>query len=160
GETLRYPVLSMAALNQLAPAFDVLPFAEALKRECAALRDSEGGLIMAFADPFQADLQDWGEARVQAPVTWYLVHHADLAAYLARHEDSMRAMEGMLPAAPDSGKPAPGVEDLSLKTISEDTSPVVRLVHSTLYDALKLNASDIHLESGADALLIKYRIDG
>ena len=41
------------------------------------------------------------------------------------------------------------VEDLSLKTISEDTSPVVRLVHSTLYDALKSGASDIHLETCA-----------
>jgi general secretion pathway protein E len=52
------------------------------------------------------------------------------------------------------------VEDLSFKTISEDTSPVVKLVHSTVYDALKIAASDIHLETGAAGLAIKYRIDG
>lgn len=33
-------------------------------------------------------------------------------------------------------------------------------MHSTLYDALKLEASDIHLETTASGLAIKYRIDG
>jgi len=160
GEALQYPVLDMAALNRLAPAFDLLPFAEALKRECAALRAGDGRVILAFADPFQADLQEWCEARVRGPVDWHLVHHADLAACLGRHEETMRAMEGALPAAQESGKPAQGLGDLSLRTISEDTSPIVRLVHSTLYDALKLNASDIHLECGPEGLLIKYRLDG
>src|SRR5690606_38382530 len=42
----------------------------------------------------------------------------------------------------------------------EDTSQVVRLVHSTLYDALQSLASDVHLETLPGALSIKYRIDG
>jgi general secretion pathway protein E len=37
---------------------------------------------------------------------------------------------------------------------------VVRLVHSTLFDALRAGASDIHLETGAAGLAIKYRVDG
>ena len=37
---------------------------------------------------------------------------------------------------------------------------MVRLVRSTLRDALKLGASDIHLESLAAGLAIKFRIDG
>ena len=160
GHTLHYPVLGMEALNLLAPAFDLLPFADALRRECVALRKPDGEVLMGFADPFQPDCQEWVEARVPGPVQWCLVHHADLTAYLARHEESMRAMEGMLPAVREGGREARGMEDLSLRMISEDTSPVVKLVHSTLYDALKLNASDIHLESGADGLSIKYRIDG
>ncbi|MEO8009666.1 MAG: GspE/PulE family protein, partial [Betaproteobacteria bacterium] len=42
----------------------------------------------------------------------------------------------------------------------EHASPVVKLVASTLYDALKSGASDVHLESAAAGLTIKYRIDG
>ena len=160
GDMLHYPTLNMAALNQLVPAFDLLPFSDAVKRECVALRNAEGELLLGFADPFQSDIQAWAEARIQAPATWHLVHPADLAAYLARHEESMRAMESVLSTARESGRQTPGVEDLSLKTISEHTSPVVKLVQSTMYDALKINASDIHLESDADGLLIKYRIDG
>ncbi|HQV09651.1 MAG TPA: GspE/PulE family protein, partial [Thauera sp.] len=52
------------------------------------------------------------------------------------------------------------VEDLSLQRITAGASPVVKLVNSTLYDALKQGASDIHLESQPGGLVIKYRIDG
>src|SRR5207247_2374983 len=53
-----------------------------------------------------------------------------------------------------------GAQDLSFETISETDSPVVRLVASTLYDAIKAGASDVHLESTQNGLTIKYRVDG
>ena len=37
---------------------------------------------------------------------------------------------------------------------------MVKLVNSTLYDALKMHASDIHLGTTGSGLVIKYRIDG
>src|SRR5205085_7402158 len=37
---------------------------------------------------------------------------------------------------------------------------VVRLVASTLYDAIKAGASDVHLETTTSGLTIKYRVDG
>ena len=69
-------------------------------------------------------------------------------------------MESVLPAATGAARGGAEIEDLSLKAIGEDASPVVKLVHSTLYDALKAGASDIHLETDARGLAIKYRIDG
>src|SRR6185369_3646278 len=82
------------------------------------------------------------------------------SAYLARHGETMRAMDSVITdAARDEGAKG-GLEELSLKTISEDVSPVVKLVHSTLYDALKAGASDIHLETTPTQLVIKYRLDG
>jgi general secretion pathway protein E len=48
-----------------------------------------------------------------------------------------------------------GVEQLSLSSISADTSPVIRLVNSTLYDAMKIGASDIHLETTGVGLALK-----
>ena len=52
-----------------------------------------------------------------------------------------------------------GVDNLSLASISQDSSPIVKLVHSTLYDALRAGASDMHLES-TNGLVVRYRIDG
>jgi general secretion pathway protein E len=52
------------------------------------------------------------------------------------------------------------IENLSLASISADSSPVVKLVHSTVYDALKAGASDIHLETGPGGLAVRYRVDG
>lgn len=160
GGTLHYAVLTMEELNRLDPAFDVLPFAEALEHECIALRDEDGKLILAMSDPFDPGLQGWAEQRIAQPFTWGLAHRSDVAAYLARHEETLHAMDGLLPSAGSAASSGAVGDDLSFKTISEDTSPVVKLVHSTVYDALKIAASDIHLETGSAGLGIKYRIDG
>ncbi|HEU5176655.1 MAG TPA: GspE/PulE family protein, partial [Burkholderiales bacterium] len=50
--------------------------------------------------------------------------------------------------------------EISFESASEGDSTVVRLVSSTLYDALKAGASDVHLETTGAGLAIKYRIDG
>ncbi len=69
-------------------------------------------------------------------------------------------MDDMVATEPQALEAGRSIEDLSLKVISGHASPVVKLVASTLYDALKSGASDIHLESTASGLTIKYRIDG
>ncbi len=152
--------MTMADMHAAEPVFDGLPYSEALARECILFRVPGGGLVLALADPFDARVRPWAEERIDAAIGFRLAHHADLAAYLARHGENMRAMESVVLQPRLEGEGRGALEDLSLKTISEDTSPVVRLVHSTLYDALKSQASDIHLETSASGLIIKYRIDG
>ncbi len=151
---------SMARLHALTPAFDALPYTEALQHECVAFRDEAGKLLVVLADPFNADLRAWVEARIGHAFDWALAHAADLAAFLSQHEETLHAMDGMLAGEGGAGSAAHHVENLSIKAISEDTSPVVKLVNSTLYDALKAEASDVHLEIGGNGLTIKYRIDG
>jgi general secretion pathway protein E len=160
GAALHYPVATMEELYRMKPAFDVLPFAEAVARECLVLRDEQERLAFVMGDPFDVGLQAWAEQRVAVPFSWRLAHPADLAAYLAQYEETLCAMDSLLPAEGKAVTAGATVEDLSFKTISEGTSPVVKLVHSTLYDALKAAASDIHLETGPAGLVIKYRIDG
>ncbi len=160
GATLRYPVLLMSDLHGMSPAFDVLPFAEALDRECLALRDSGGALKVVVGDPFDDGLLSWAETRIAFNFLFCIAHRTDVAAYLARHEETLHAMDSLLPTGATAATAESGVEHLSFKTISEDTSPVVKLVHSTVYDALKMGASDIHLETGSAGLVIKYRMDG
>jgi type IV pilus assembly protein PilB len=53
-----------------------------------------------------------------------------------------------------------GEEVLSIEKLTADTSPIIRLIDSTLYDALIKRASDIHIETSQDGVAIKYRIDG
>nr|WP_258192656.1 GspE/PulE family protein [Nitrosospira sp. Nsp2] len=158
GRLLRMRVLTMERLRAFTPAFEVLPFNEAVAEECALFRNGEE-YILAVANPFSPNLRAWAEDRIDVPAAWHLVHPADLVAFFAQQEQTMRAMDTLLPAAASREKQA-GEEDLSLKSINEGTSPVVRLVHSTLYDAHKSQASDIHLEMVPGALSIKYRIDG
>lgn len=158
GQLLHMPVLDMKTIHALSPAFDVLSFAEAMMHECVLFR-REQDYLLAVSNPFSTKLRAWAEERFAVAAEWYLVHPADLSAFFAQQEKTMRAMDQVLPST-ELDKIQSGVEDLSLKSINEGTSQVVRLVHSTLYDAHKSQASDIHLEMTAGALSIKYRIDG
>ena len=160
-EALQYTAISMKEMHALAPAFEIIPFNLAQKKECAAFEDTEGNVLLVFADVFNPELHDWAIEHVKQPFSWQLAHRSDISAYLARHEETMRAMDNLNsheePRTLDADE---AVERLSLKSINEDTNPIVKLINSTLYDALKVGASDIHLECSASGLAIKYRIDG
>jgi general secretion pathway protein E len=160
GATLRVPVLRMEELRAAAPAFDALPFNECSQRGCALLRGEAGALWLVTDDPFSSDLQAWAEERIGETFTWRLVHRGDLVAFLASHEETLRALDTVRAEFIQTTEDTGGVEDLSLKAISDETSEVVRLVRSTLRDALMIGASDIHLETIATGLTIKFRIDG
>ncbi|MGJ8664554.1 MAG: GspE/PulE family protein, partial [Marinicella sp.] len=43
---------------------------------------------------------------------------------------------------------------------SNDDAPIIRLINALLADAVKVNASDIHIEPGEKYLSIRYRVDG
>ena len=158
GKLLHMPVLEMKAIHALSPAFDRLPFAEAIMHECVLFRRDQNYLL-AVSNPFSNKIRAWAEERFDMAVEWYLVHPADLTAFFTQQEKTMRAMDQVLPST-ELDNIQSGIEDLSLKSINAGTSQVVRLVHSTLYDAHKSQASDIHLEMTTGALSIKYRIDG
>jgi general secretion pathway protein E len=158
--TFGLPLAPIEAMHRWQAAFDLLPFAEALRAQVVLFRDEADELRLVFGDPFDAAKVAWAEERIGAPFAWHLAHPADVAAWLSRHEETLSAMEGVLASAGAAAASGAEVEDLSFKAISADASPVVKLARSTLYDALKSNASDIHLETLPAGLAIKYRIDG
>ena len=159
GAALGLDVADMARMNTWQPAFDRLPYGEAAQRGCIAFHDGLGWGV-ALADPFDDALMAWCHARLGLVPRWWVAPADDLAAFLARHEESMRAIDSALPSSLASTSQDAALEDLSIRKIGEGTSVVVRLVQSTLYDALKSGASDIHLESHLGGLVIKYRLDG
>lgn len=160
GRLMHYPVFDTLALYEMQPDFSVLPFTEAGKLSCIAVRDEENSLYLVCVDPFDQYLQSKLHLMIAEPVVWVLVHSSDLAAYLVHHEANMRALTGDIAEEVDASTIDSGIEDISLHSISEETSPVVKFVRSTLYDALKSGASDIHMETDANGLNVKYRIDG
>ena len=160
GATVHRAALSMAQLREMQAAFDVVPFKETMTRECLLLRDTSGQLTLVIADPFNAPIQSWAESRIADKFTLAIAQRADILAWQSGYEDSLRAFDSVMPETAGERESSEGVEQLSFRGISEDTSRVVRLVNSTIYDALRTDASDIHLESNASGMVIKYRIDG
>ncbi|HEX9192670.1 MAG TPA: type II/IV secretion system protein, partial [Burkholderiales bacterium] len=145
GATLRIEVMRMEELRSAAPAFDVLPFSEGSQRGCALVQGEAGALWLVTDDPFSGEQQAWAEERIAQEFSWRLVHRGDLVAFLASHEETLRALDTVRAGATVVSEETRGIEDLSLKAISEESSEVVRLVRSTLRDALMIGASDIHM---------------
>ncbi|MFD0929431.1 GspE/PulE family protein [Methylophilus glucosoxydans] len=160
GRWLHYPVKTALAMHAMQPKFDTLGLNDANAWHVILMQAEDQSLHMLMADPFDEALQVRLQHLVRQPVQWSLAHRNDIAACLQFHEAQMRAMDQVHAGDATSHEEEAPVEELSLKSISEDSSPVVRFVRSTLYDALKAGASDIHLESTLQGLRVKYRIDG
>ena len=144
----------------------VIPFAEGQRRQCLSLRREDGRVEIVTPDPLDASTRLWIESRIRAagrPQVAFSTASADeIGAFYARLERELRALDqhdAELPegaATEDDGD----VITLSLAQISTDESPVVRFVNGTLYDALKASASDIHMETTPQGLVVRYRMDG
>ncbi|ABE50684.1 MULTISPECIES: GspE/PulE family protein [Methylobacillus] len=159
-EATQLQLFSMDALHAMQPAFEVMSFAMASRLQCLPLREN-GMLWLVLADPFDQAVLDWAAEWIAEDFHTGLAHFRDIQAYLSRHEEDLRAMDGdLLETGEAMEADKTNVEHLSLQSIHADSSPVIRMVNSTLYDALKAGASDIHMESVAAGLMVKYRIDG
>jgi len=159
GAAFHYPVLDSATLMELPPAFELLGPADSAKRGCVIVKRGTE-LLAVFGDPFDATLRGWLEQRIAEPLSWHLAAVGEIVAFIAKHEQDLRAMD--VATAGSGGELAldTSIENLSFATISADSSPVVKLVHSTVYDALRAGASDIHLETRPGGLSVRYRVDG
>ncbi len=146
----------------LTPWFQALPFTECVQRAVMLGRDAQDQLWLLMANPFDGEAEDWAmrQARQHGACPKLAVVHADdLQACLTLQERQLRAIDGLSPELSATQE-----EDvaavISLASINDESSPVIRLVNSTLHDALKLKASDIHLECDAGCLHVLYRMDG
>jgi len=162
GEQFGCPVLSMRSLQATTPLFDRIPYTEGMQRQVLAVRDEAGRAHLVLGDPFDGATEEWALRRwgvIDDAPSIALAHPEDLQAFFAQLERQMRAINGF-----DGNAAAAGDEEvaavITLASIGDDASPVVKLVNSTIYDALKLQASDIHLECDAGCLHVLYRIDG
>jgi general secretion pathway protein E len=156
-------LLGIDRLYALAPAFEVLPYAEATKHQCLAMRDEAvagGHLLLVVDKAAAASLLPWADAYLRQPFTLCYAAADDIAAVLAHHGETLLAMDALPMQRPSEFASSNGIESLQLETIHSSASPIVRLTNSTIYDAYKAGASDIHLESSGEGLRVKYRLDG
>jgi general secretion pathway protein E len=126
----------------------------------AVLAVGAAGRAMLLAEREQDELLLQSvEARLQLPVRWQRCEAAAVEHWLGAGEADFRALSGVEEAVA-SGEATAGTEELSALRLSEQASPVVRLLNATLYDALQDGASDVHIECTARGAVIRFRVDG
>ncbi len=98
------------------------------------------------------------------PLTLEKVDEEQFAALLASNyeqgsNEAMQMMEDMGDELDlfQIAQALPETEDL---LESEDDAPIIRLINALLTEAVKENASDIHIEPFENRLLVRFRVDG
>ena len=150
-------------LTAAVPLFENWPLSLAQRHRAVLVRrSSDPGPPMAVtSDPYDTDLTVRMEQAAGRAVTQVVATDEDIHAYLNQQEALLRAVDSFAVSSPGvAGGSEARIEVLSLATVAEAGSPAVRLVNSTLYDALRAGASDVHLESTPSGLTVRYRIDG
>lgn len=126
------------------------------------LEEQDNSLVILVSDPTDVIKLDELELLLDRPLIIKLATESAISAILKKGEATSRVLKEvsedfMLQLVRENEK---GEEILSMEKISADTSPIIKLVNSTVMDALTRRASDIHIETALEGVIIKYRIDG
>ncbi|MGE5385363.1 MAG: GspE/PulE family protein [Betaproteobacteria bacterium] len=157
---LRWQVIDPGELATATPAFEVISFGESVTRQIFPCRNQDGALFLVLADPFSPGLVPWAEDRVRENFAWRLADETALSTILGTQDEARHTVSNLQLDDVEDGGEADDILVISLQSLAGDANPVVRLVNSTLFDALKEDVSDIHFECNATGLTVKYRIDG
>ena len=159
-----------ATLHEMDAAFHLWPLARAhqtlavLAAEGASASSTEQTQVTHCAiltDPFDGDLATQLEQATGGPVRYMLAVPDDLRAYLSQQEGHRRAVDALGAGVLSAGQAeSEHAEELTLAKVESVDSIPVKLVNSTLFDALRTGASDVHLETTPGGMSVKYRIDG
>ncbi|MBW2095976.1 MAG: Flp pilus assembly complex ATPase component TadA [Deltaproteobacteria bacterium] len=120
-------------------------------------------LAVAMAEPrnFLKALDDL-EILLDMPVSIVVASERKIRELLKKVEVSQSVLDSVsddmrLPLVRETEK---GEDILSIEKVSTEESPIVKLVDSTILDAINKRASDIHIETSDLGVILRYRIDG
>jgi type IV pilus assembly protein PilB len=128
------------------------------------MSSENGDLTVAVGDPTNLERLDELETRLGRRLRVQVAAVSQVREALKNTEPSRRVLDE---ATEDFGidvlrEAADAEEGLSLESLVEDreSNPMIRLVDSILFAGLERRASDIHIESHDNAVVVKNRIDG
>lgn len=128
------------------------------------LRKERGGIVVATADPFDPYPIDEASAILGMPIYPVLAEQGEIAKLIKKHMGvGSETIEGLIEQKIEED----GIELLEgIETDGSELSEmaleasVVRLVNEILVEAIDSRASDVHIESQASGIVVRYRIDG
>ncbi|HEX9799282.1 MAG TPA: GspE/PulE family protein [Thermoanaerobaculia bacterium] len=157
---LEYVDLASARLD--ADVFHSIPFDLMLRYGFVPLERGPGRVVVAMKDPTEVGRLDELELLLGTPLVLRVAAPSAIDEILEKSESTQRVLEQateefriQLVSEDERGE-----EVLSLDRITADSSPIIKLVDSTILNAIQRRASDIHIESREHEVLVKYRIDG
>jgi type IV pilus assembly protein PilB len=129
------------------------------------LRAQNGTLDIALADPRNLNMIDELALLLNKKLRVKVATLSQISDLLKKTEQSQRVLEEVtegftLDVVIDEENSDETLSIDKLTAVDSDIAPVIKLVDTTIFNALERRASDIHIESRDQEVAIKYRIDG
>src|ERR1700674_626758 len=129
------------------------------------LHAQNGSLDIALADPRNLGLIDELSLLLNKKLRVKVATLSQISDLLKKTEQSQRVLEEVtegftLDVVGDEENQDETLSIDRLSAADSDIAPVIKLVDTTIFNALERRASDIHIESRDQEVAIKYRIDG
>ena len=143
-----------------------VPISFARRYRILPLRYEEDAVIVATTDPLETVALDDLRLLLGKPVRSVLTTGLALLACLNRVYDEAASPVGAeqvmedIAAAENLDQLAHELDEPQDLLDATDEAPIIRLVNSVLFQAVRQRASDIHFESFERGLVVRYRIDG
>jgi type II secretory ATPase GspE/PulE/Tfp pilus assembly ATPase PilB-like protein len=142
--------------------FRTIPVEVMLRYQFLPLRSDGETLHVVMADPSDVTRLNEVELVLARPLEVRVGPANRIGDILEKSESTQRvldeATEGFSMQLVQEAED--GEEVLSIDSITADSSPIIRLVDSILFNAIQRRASDIHIETQEREVVVKYRIDG
>ena len=149
-----------------AELFKTVPVDLMFRYNFVPLEQNDSTLAIAIADPSKLMMIDEIGLLLNRRIRTKVATLAQISDILKKTEQSQRvleeASEGFVldVVRDDEGTGEDITIDRITGTAEADVSPIIRLVDTTIFTALQKRASDIHIETESDSVVVKYRIDG
>jgi type IV pilus assembly protein PilB len=119
-------------------------------------------VVVVMADPSNVLAVDEVELAIGAPVEVRVGPAGKIAEILEKSESTQRVLDEatedfkiQLVQERENGE-----EALTIESITADTSPMIKLVDTVVFNAIQRRASDVHVETRENEVIVKYRVDG
>ncbi|HXJ93480.1 MAG TPA: GspE/PulE family protein [Terriglobia bacterium] len=164
-ERYRFPFADLRQFMLDKDLLSSIPLDLMVRYEFLPLTTDDGYLTVAVGDPTNLERLDELETRLGRRLRFQVAAVSQVREALKNTEPSRRVLdEATVDFRIDviRGGEEDADEGLSLESLVEDreSSPMIRLVDSILFAGLERRASDIHIESHDNAVVVKNRIDG
>jgi type IV pilus assembly protein PilB len=129
------------------------------------IHGENGSLEIALADPRNLTMIDELAVLLGKKLRVKVATLSQISDLLKKTEQSQRVLEEVtegftLDVVGDEENPDETLSIDRLAAGDSDIAPVIKLVDTTIFNALERRASDIHIETRDQEVAIKYRIDG
>jgi type II secretory ATPase GspE/PulE/Tfp pilus assembly ATPase PilB-like protein len=145
-----------------AELFRQIPVEVMLRYQFVPIERHGDVVVVVMVDPSNVLAVDEVELVVGSPVEVRVGPANKIAEILEKSESTQRVLDEatedfriQLVQERDNGE-----EALSIESITTDTSPIIRLVDTVIFNSIQRRASDIHIETHETEVIVKYRIDG